>query len=308
MKAVQFSRYGGPEVLHVVEVERPHAGPRQVRIAVRAAGVNPSDWKDRAGDARDSSPVPLPSGVGFEASGAVDEVGPGVSNVSVGDAVFGYGANTVAEYAVLTHWARKPADISFEVAGGLPVIAETASRCLEQVGAKPGETLLVSGAAGGIGSAVIQFACLRGITVIGTASAPKHDYLRGLGATPTTYGPGLAERVRKLAPGGVDRALDLAGSGIIPELIEIAGDPARLLSAADLSASQYGAKFCYGPPKHPERVFAEVARLCSEGRFRLHVERTFPLEQTAEAQEVSAKGHVTGKLIISIAPPKENGL
>lgn len=301
MKAVQFSEYGGPEVLHVVEIEKPHAGPGQVRIAVRAAGVNPSDWKDRTGDARDSSPVPLPSGVGFEASGVVDEVGAGVSNVSVGEAVFGYGANTVAEYAVLTHWARKPENVSFEVAGGLPVIAETASRCLEQLGVESGETLLVSGAAGGIGSAVVQFARLRAITVIGTASAQKHDYLRGLGAVPTTYGPGLAERVRELAPDGVNRALDLAGSGIIPELIQIVGNAARVLSAADLSAPQYGAKFCYGPPKNSERVFAEVVRLCSEGRFRMHVERTFPLEQTAEAQVVSAKGHVTGKLVISIA-------
>lgn len=306
MKAVQFSEYGGPEVLQVVEVEEPHAGAGEIRIAVHAAGVNPSDWKDRAGDARDSKPVPLPSGVGFEASGVVDEVGAGVSNVEIGEAVFGYGANAVAEYAVLSHWAQKPANVSFEVAGGLPVIAETASRCLEQLGVQSGETLLVSGAAGGIGSAVVQLARLRGITVIGTASAAKHEYLRELGAIPTTYGPGLAERVRKLAPEGVDRALDIAGSGIIPELIEIAGDPARVLSVANLSAPRYGAKFCYGPPKHPERVFAEVAQLCSEGRFTLHVDQTFPLERTAEAQQLSAKGHVTGKLIISVARLERN--
>lgn len=301
MKAVQYSEYGGPEVVRVVEVDEPHAGSGQVRIAVRAAGVNASDWKDRVGDARDSEPVALPSGVGFEASGVVDEVGPGVSNVAVGDAVFGYGANTVAQYAVLTHWARKPDDLSFEVAGGLPVIVETASRALDEVGVKSGETLLLSGAAGGIGSAAIQLARLRGIIVIGTASAQKHDYLRGLGAIPTTYGPGLAERVRELAPEGVDAAIDVAGSGIIPELIAIVGDASRVLSVADFAAPKYGARFSYGPPKNPERVFADVARLCSEGRFRLHVERTFPLEQTGEAQEVSAKGHVTGKLIISIA-------
>jgi NADPH:quinone reductase-like Zn-dependent oxidoreductase len=300
MKAVQFSEYGGQEVLHVVEVDEPHAGPGQVRIAVRGAGVNPSDWKRRAGLYRDFDPVTFPSGVGVEASGVVDEVGPGVSNVSVGDAVFGYGANTMAQHAVLTHWAHKPDDLSFEVAGGLPVIADTASRSLDEVGVKSGETLLVSGAAGGIGSAVIQFARHRGITVIGTASAQKHDYLRGLGAIPTTYGPGLAERVRALAPEGVDAALDLAGSGIIPELIEIVGDPSRVLSVVDFAAPKYGAKFSAGPPKDPERVLADVARLCSEGLFSLRIEQTFPLEQTAEAQEVSAKGHVTGKLIISI--------
>lgn len=301
MKAVQFNEYGGPEVVYVAEVAEPHAGPGQVRIAVRAAGVNPSDWKRRDGQYRDFEEVTFPAGFGVEASGVVDEVGPGVSNVSIGDAVFGFGENTMAEYAVLTHWVHKLDDVSFEVAAGLPVIADTATRSLDEVGVKSGETLLVSGAAGGIGSAVIQFARRRAIIVIGTASVQKHDYLRGLGAIPTTYGPGLAERVRQLAPEGVNAALDLAGSGIIPDLIEIVGDPSHVLSVADFSAEEYGAKFSHGPPKDPERIFADAARLCSEGAFRLRVEQTFPLEQTAEAQEVSATGRVTGKLIISIA-------
>jgi NADPH:quinone reductase-like Zn-dependent oxidoreductase len=300
LKAVQFSEYGGPEVLHVVEINEPHAGPGQVRIAVRAVGVNPSDWKHRAGYFRDFDPVTFPSGVGVEASGIVDEIGPGVSSVSIGASVFGFGTNTVAQKAVLVYWVQKPDNLSFEVAGGLPVIAETASRSLEEVGVKPGETLLVSGAAGGIGSAVIQFAGLRGITVIGTASVQKLDYLRGLGAIPTTYGPGLIERVRKLAP-RVDAALDVAGSGIIPELIEIVGNPSRVVSVADFTAPKYGSKFSAGPPKNPERILSDVAQLCSEGLFRLHIEQIFPLEQTAEAQKVSALGHVTGKLIISVA-------
>jgi NADPH:quinone reductase-like Zn-dependent oxidoreductase len=301
MKAIQYAEYGGPEVVHVVEIDEPHAGPGQVRIAVRAAGVNPSDWKRRDGQYRAFEEVTFPAGFGVEASGVVDEIGPCVSDVSVGDAVFGFGENTMAQYAVLTHWVRKPDDRSFEVAGGLPVIVDTATRALDEVGVKSGETLLVSGAAGGIGSAVLQFARLRGMTVIGTASAQKHDYLRELGAIPTTYGPGLADRVKQLAPQGVDAALDLAGSGIIPELIAIVGDASHVLSVADFSAEQYGAKFSHGPPKDPERILADVARLCSEGLFHLRVDQTFPLEQTAHAQEVSAKGRVTGKLIISIA-------
>ena len=301
MKAAQFNEYGGSEVVRIDEVDEPHVGPGQVRIAVRAAGVNPSDWKRRDGQYRAFEEVTFPSGFGVEASGIVDQVGPGVSHVSVGDAVFGYGENTLAQYAVLTHWAQKPDNLSFEVAGGLPVIVETATRSLEELGVKPGETLLVSGAAGGIGTAVIQLARLRKITVIGSASAQKHDYLRELGAIATTYGPGLAARVRELAPQGVNAALDLAGSGIIPELIEIVGDPSRVLSVADFSAEQYGAKFSHGPPKDPERIFAAVAGLCAQDLFRLRVEQTFALEQTAEAQEVSAKGRVTGKLIISIA-------
>ena len=300
MKAIQFSAYGGPEVLYVVEIDEPHAGPGQVRIAVRAAGVNPSDWKRRDGQYRDFEDVTFPSGLGVEGSGIVDQVGPGISNVSLGDAVFGFGENTMAEYAVLTHWAYKPDHLPFDVAAGLPVIVDTATRALDEVGVNSGDTLLVSGAAGGIGTAVIQLARLRGIAVIGTASPQKHDYLRGLGATPTTYGRGLAQRLRELAPKGIDAALDLAGSGIIPELIDIVGDPTHVLSVADFSAEEYGAKFSHGPPKDPEQIFTNVARLYSEGLFRLHVEQTFPLEQTAKAQEVSAKGRVTGKLIISM--------
>jgi NADPH:quinone reductase-like Zn-dependent oxidoreductase len=300
MKAVQFNEYGGPEVLQVVEADEPHPGPGQVRIAVRAVGVNPSDWKRRAGQYRDFDPITFPSGVGVEASGVVDEVGPGVSGIRLGEAVFGYGENTVAHYAVLTHWMPKPDDLSFEVAGGLPVITETAWRSLEQTGAQPGETLLVSGAAGGIGSAAVQFARYRGITVIGTASPQQQDYLRELGAIATTYGPGLTERVRALAPEGVDAALHLAGAGIIPELIDLVDDPSRVVSVVDFAAPQYGAQFCAGPPRNPEAVLAEVARLHSEGQFSLHVERTFPLEQTARAHEVSAAGRVTGKLVISV--------
>lgn len=304
MKAVRFSKYGDPEVLQVVETGKPHAGPGQVRIAVRAAGVNPSDWKRLAGQYRDfEGEVKFPAGIGVEASGIVDEIGPGVSNVSIGDAVFGSDENTMAmaQYAVLSHWIHKPDELSFEVAGGLPVIADTATRALDELDIKPGETLLVSGAAGGIGSAVIQLARLRRITVIGTASLSKHDYLHTLGAIPTTYEPGLAERVRELAPGGVDAALDIAGSGILPELITITGDPSLVLTIADFAAGQYGVKFSHGPPKDLERVLAHIARLCTEGLFHLHIEHIFPLEQIAEALKVSAAGHVTGKLIISIA-------
>ncbi|MBW9054810.1 NADP-dependent oxidoreductase [Rhizobium mesosinicum] len=299
MKAVQFSRYGGPDVLEIVEIDPPHPGPGEVRIAVRAAGVNPSDWKRREGRYRKFEEIRFPAGVGVEASGIVDEVGPGVSSTFVGDAVFGYGEGMMAEHAVLTHWVHKPDDLPFEIAGALPVISETAWRGLDELSVRSGQTLLVSGAAGGIGSAVIQLARVRGTTVIGTASPQKHDYLRELGAIPTTYGPGLTDRVRQLAPDGIDAAIDVAGSGIIPELIAIVGDAAHVLSVADFSAEEYGAKFSRGPPKDPERVLADVARLHSKGLFRLHIEQSFPLEKTAEAQIVSAAGHVTGKLIIS---------
>ncbi|MTJ82267.1 MAG: NADP-dependent oxidoreductase [Telmatospirillum sp.] len=301
MKAVRFSAYGGPDVLCLVDVAGPHAGPGPLRIAVRSVGVNPSDWKRRAGLYRDFEPLTFPSGVGVEASGVVDEVGPGVTGVSVGDAVFGYGVDTAARFAVLTHWAHKPGDLPFEVAAGLPVISETAARSLAELEVDAGETLLVCGAAGGLGTAVLQFARHRGITVIGTASPQKQDYVTELGAIPTTYGPGLAARVRTLAPAGVDRALDLAGQGVIPELIAIVGDASRVLSVADFEASRYGAKFSAGPPKNPERIFADVVRLWSQGLFRLPVLRVFPLDAVREAHVVSATGHVTGKLVLSVA-------
>ncbi len=175
MKAVIFERVGGPAVLRLVDVDEPHAGPGEVRIVVRAAGLNRSDLlKVRAGEWKGKT-IPLPSGIGAEAAGVVDQVGDGVTGVAIGDAVFGYGRNAMAQLAILTNWARKPDDLTFAEAGGFPVVVETATRILAQVGVKSGSTLLVNGAAGGIGTALIQLARHRGITVIGTASAPKHD-------------------------------------------------------------------------------------------------------------------------------------
>lgn len=300
MKAIEFNEYGGPDVLHVVEVEPPCAGPGQVRIKVRAAGVNPSDWKRREGQYRAHENVRFPAGLGVEGSGIVTRIGADVMNVAIGEPVFGFGNNIMAEEAILTHWAKKPNDVSFEVAAGLPVISDTATRALDQVGVERGQTLLVSGAAGGVGTAILQLARLRGITVIGTASAAKHDYLAGLGAIATNYGEGLTDRVRALAPSGVDAAIDVAGSGIIPELIRIVGNAGHVLSVADFSAKQYGAKFSHGPPVDPARLLASMARLCSAGAFTLHIERVFPLDRARQAQEVSQSGRVTGKLVVHV--------
>ena len=263
MRAVQYEYYGESDVLHVVELEEPHAGTGQVRIAVKAAGVNALDWKLRSGVYRDFMPITLPSGVGAEAAGIVDEVGEGVTGVAVGDAVFGLAVQrtAMAEHAVLTSWAHKPEAMPFEVAGALAIAGETALRILDLVGVKAGETLLVAGAAGGVGSAVVQLARYRGATVIGTASEAKHDYLRGLGAIPTTYGPGLPDRVAVLAPGDVDAALDLAGAGVVPDLVSIVGDGARVLSIADIDAPKHGALVTTSQVDDPEVPLAEVARI-----------------------------------------------
>jgi NADPH:quinone reductase-like Zn-dependent oxidoreductase len=300
MKAVQFARYGGPEVLEIAEIDEPHAGPGRVRIAVRAAGVNGIDWKLRAGYLQEMQPLDFPAGTGMDAAGAIDQVGADVTDVAVGDAVFGTGTATYAEYAVLTSWAVMPQGLSFEEAAGYPVPVETAVRVINQVGIKSGQTLLVSGASGGVGSSVLQIARDRGITVIGTASASNQDYLRSLGARATTYGDGLVERVRALAPDGIDAALDLAGSGVIPELIELTGAPGTVVSIADFGASKYGAQVS-GTPEHQTAAYAEAARLFGQGNFRLRIDKCFPLAEAATAHAASAEGHAAGRIIITVA-------
>lgn len=299
MKAVQFSDYGGPEVLRLVEVEEPHAAAGEIRIAVRAAGVNAFDWKIRAGFLREMRPIPLPTGTGLDAAGVIDETGNGVLGVAVGDAVFGSGSKTYAEYAVLSNWAAKPQELSFEEAAGYPVPVETAIRILNQVGVQPGETLLVSGATGGVGSAAVQFARERGITVIGTASEPNLDYLRSLGAVATTYGAGLVNRVRGLAPRGIDAALDIAGSGVIPELIELTGDPSKVLSIADFSAPEQGAQVS-SAATNAASAYAEAARLFRAERFHLPVSQKCSLSEADQAQAASAAGHVAGRIVITV--------
>ncbi len=298
MKAVQFTEYGDPDVLHVAEVEEPHAGPGQVRIKVAAAGVNGMDWKIRAGYMKDMIPMTLPAGLGLDAAGVVDEVGDGVEDVTVGDAVFGSGRATYAEYAVLNFWAIKPDAVSFPEAAGYPIPVETAIRILDQVGVQAGQTLLVSGASGGVGSAVLQIARERGITVIGTAGAGNQDYVRSLGATPTPYGEGLVERVRALAPNGVDAALDIAGSGVIADLIELTGDPTKVLSIADFTAPEQGAQVSTDSANQ-NAAYAEAARLAGAGALRIPVQQAFPLDQAAQAHALSAAGHVVGRLVLT---------
>ena len=300
MKAIQFSEYGGPEVLQLVDVEEPHAGPGQVRIATRAAAVHPMDYKIRAGLRRDFRPRDLPSGLGSEASGIVDEVGEGVTDVAVGDAVFGIGMSTFAEHTVLFAWTKKPEKMSFEEASGSAVSAETANRILDLVGVKAGQTLLVSGAAGGVGTAAVQFARRRGVTVIGTASEGKHDYLRSIGAIPTTYGPGLVERVKALAPDGVDAAFDIVGSGVVAELIEITGDPLKVVSLV-LAEADKGILTSFQVQDHPERMFAEAAKAFEEGAFRMRVDRTFPLAKAGEATKAISEQRTMGKLVLVVS-------
>ncbi|WP_432013561.1 NADP-dependent oxidoreductase [Streptomyces cucumeris] len=295
MKKVSFAEFGGPDVLHLVDAEEPHAGPGHIRIAVRAAGVNPVDWRIREGQKLGAHPIQLPSGVGLDAAGVVDEVGEGVEEVEVGDHVFGEGSSTYAEFAVLSAWARMPEGVTFENAAGYPSVVETALRIIREVGVQSGQTLLVSGASGGVGSAVLQIARDRGITVIGTAGAANQDYLRSLGALATTYGEGWVERVRQL--GHVDAALDLAGSGVIRELVDLTGNPQKVISIADLGAPELGVRFSGVAGSVPEALTV-AADLIARGKLHIPVEKSYTLADAATAHIDSQAGHTRGRRVI----------
>ena len=305
VKAARFSRFGGPEVLEIVDLPDPHPGPGQVRIAVRAAGVNPSDWKKRKG----LMDTELPQTMGHEAAGVVDELGEGVADVAIGDRVFGLSAEGAAqaELAVLSFYAPIPPSLGFQGAAALPAAIETATRALDQLGvgagAGRGSTLLINGASGSVGSAAVQLAVARGARVIGTASPANHDYLRSLGAEPVAYGQGLAGRVRTLAPDGVDAALDVAGSGVLPELIDLAGGPEHVVTIADFGgAREHGVRFSGGDAGRAVHALAEIGELIESGRFSLPVAQTFPLAEVAQAHRVGEDGHVRGKLVLVIGP------
>ncbi|MFG1605034.1 NADP-dependent oxidoreductase [Actinoplanes sp. NPDC049265] len=300
MKAVRFARYGGPEVLELSEVGAPHAAAGQIRIRVRAAGVNGLEWKARQGLLRDHVPVRFPAGVGGDAAGIVDEVGAGVADVAAGDAVFGSGRATYAEYAVLTSWARKPDQVTFAEAAGFATPFETALRLLDDAEVGAGHTVVVNGASGGVGSAAVQFARERGARVIGVAGPSNQDYLAELGAVPTTYGPGLADRIRALAPDGVDAALDIAGSGVLPDLIALTGDPAAVVSIADFTAPEHGARVSIGFDRDRAPALREGARLAAAGHVTLPVTRTFPLTEAGAAQSACATGHVRGRIVVTV--------
>ncbi|MCC5035136.1 NADP-dependent oxidoreductase [Streptomyces sp. WAC 00631] len=297
MKKVSFAAFGGPDVLRLMDAEEPHAGPGHIRIAVRAAGVNPVDWRIREGQFQQISPLALPAGVGQDAAGVVDEIGEGVEGVEIGDPVFGGGSDTYAEFAVLSAWARMPQGLTFEEAAGYPSVMETALRIIREAGVSSGQTLLVNGASGGVGSAVLQIARDRGITVIGTAGAANQDYLRGLGAVATTYGEGWAERVRRL--GRVDAALDVAGSGVLRELVELTGDPQKVITIADPAARELGVRFS-GAAGSMTDALAEAARLISEGGLHIPVERSYPLAEAAAAHIDSQAGHTRGRRVIVV--------
>jgi NADPH:quinone reductase-like Zn-dependent oxidoreductase len=302
MRAVRFSEYGGPEVLHLSEVEQPQAGTDQVRVRVEAFSINPMEYKIRSGSWSGGHPLTAPQGTARDVAGVIDQVGDGVSGFAIGDRVYGSAPDAAAEFAVLYSFAHIPQELSFTDAASLPMAIETAARSLDLVQAKPPALILLDGAAGGVGTAAIQLAVARGYEVIGTASEKNHAYLRSLGATPTTYGPGLADRVAALTDEKVDAAIDLQGKGSLPELIEITGDPSHVISIVDFDAGHLGVQITGGSAvKHAYYVLDEVATLIHEGRFRPGDVTVLPWTEIVQAHRMLEDGHTRGKIVLQVA-------
>lgn len=299
VRALQFAAYGGPEVLAWAEAPDPHAGAGTIRIVVRAASVNPIDWKVLAGAMSGGQPMVGTGYLGYDAAGVVDEVGEGVTGVSVGDEVFGRGRNTQAEYAVLNSWAGKPPSIDWAVAAAAGVAGETSERGLRLLGVQAGDTIFIDGGAGGVGAVAVQMALARGARVIASASEANQDYLREIGAIPVRYGPGVADRVRAAAAGRVDAVFDVAGKTPIEELIRLVSPPSQVLSIANFTAGQAGARVTGGEAdSNPMEALAEVAGLLAQNKLVIKVQ-TFPFSRAAEAYRISQGGHARGKLVLT---------
>jgi NADPH:quinone reductase-like Zn-dependent oxidoreductase len=298
MRALQFTEYGGPEVLRLGEAPEPHAGPGQIRIVVRAASVNPFDGKVRSGMYANGKPLEGTAYSGLDAAGVVDEVGEGVADVAVGDDVFGLGKNTHAEYAVLDSWVHKPASVDWAVAAAAGVVTEAAERVLRLLGVKEGTTIFIDGGSGGVGATAAQMAKARGATVIASASEANQNYLREIGAIPVVYGKGMVERVRALPVGKIDAVMDAVGKTPIEDLISLAPEPAQVVSIANFAAAEAGARVTGGgADSQPMKALAEAAELLEQSKLVIKIQ-TFPFARAAEAYQISQAGHARGKLVL----------
>lgn len=302
-KAVVFPAFGGPDVLQVVDVATPAPGPGEVRVEVKAAGVQPFDAHYRAGVFSHFVPANFPQTLGNEFAGIIDQVGPGVTDFSVGGEVIGFvWANAYAEHVVVgvDQIVAKPRGMPWEEAGAISASGQTAHTALEELAVGTDDTVLIHAAAGGVGTFAVQLARELGATVIGTASEHNHDYLRALGAIPVVYGEGLVGRVRALAPQGVDAALDAhGGDEAIQASVELVADRGRIATlTAHAAADAFGIKLV-GTRRSAERL-AGLIDLYEQGKMEVHIQETFPLHQVAAAHREVETGHVRGKLLLTI--------
>ncbi|WP_329213688.1 NADP-dependent oxidoreductase [Streptomyces sp. NBC_01485] len=304
-KAYVFTRYGGPETEALVDLERPRPGPGEVLVAVRAAGVNPVDWKQRTGYRRpgETGERAFPAVLGNEVAGVVEETGEGVTGFAPGDEVFGTAvAGGYAEYALLAAGitAHKPAELSFTDAATLPVAAATAYDGVHQLALPAGATLLVTGAGGGVGVAAVQIARVLGLRVVGVASEGKKDFLESLGAVHVPAGEGWADAVRPTAPDGVDGVYDLVGGEVLHEAAGLVRDRARLITAGAPSEEVERLGGARVARARNADVLRAVADLVVRGDLNPHVTLTLPLERAAEALHEVESGHARGKVVLEV--------
>jgi NADPH:quinone reductase-like Zn-dependent oxidoreductase len=298
MRAARFHSYGAPDVLVIEDAPEPHASDGSIRIRVHATSVNPIDVVLRDGLLAQVLPLSLPAIPGRDAVGVVDEVGPGVTGTQVGDIVFGLGgvSDTTAELAVLTAWAAVPQQWSTGQAAAAGLASATAGAVLDALGDLDGKTLLIEGASGAVGSAAAAFALAAGATVIGTGREGNLPYLESLGVLPTTYGPGLAERVAVLAPGGVDAALHSAPSDSLPDLLSIVGDTSQVVTVIDHEgAARLGVKSVSA--RNESALLRHAAALGRDGLYTPRVDREYPIDDIVEAHARAESG--AGKVVVT---------
>jgi NADPH:quinone reductase-like Zn-dependent oxidoreductase len=302
MQAVRFDEYGGIDVLKVVDVPTPEPGPGQVLVQVKAAGINPGEGKIRDGLLDAMFPATFPSGEGSDLAGVVAKTGPGVTGWSAGDEVIGYTDNRAshAEYVLVEarNLTARPAGLPWEVAGALFVAGATAYAAVRAVTLTEGDTVVVSGAAGGVGSIAVQLARLAGATVIGLASEVQHEWLTGHGVIPVTYGDGVADRIRQVT-GKVDAFIDTVGGDYVELALSLGVVPARIDTIARFDAVQkYGVKGDGNAAGASASVLAELAGLIVAGKLEVPIAWTFPLSQVQDAYRALAKGHIRGKVVL----------
>ncbi|MEU6817927.1 NADP-dependent oxidoreductase [Streptomyces sp. NPDC046860] len=305
MKAVTVAAFG--DAPQVSEQPEPKVGPDTVLVRVNYAGVNPVDWKVAAGRLDPILYTYLPLTPGWDLSGVVERVGPAVTEFAPGDEVIAYARTDTAQHgtyaelvpAPVRSVARKPDSLTWQQAGGLPLAGLTALQSLEAADVTKGDTVLVNNAAGGVGSFALQIAAAAGVRVIGTASEAKADYLRSLGAEPVTYGEGLVERVRALAPGGVDASMDFYGGEATAVSLKVTKSPSRVVSIADPAVRERGGRYAFARPDHAG--LTKLSDLADAGKLTVHIDRELPLAEAAQAWRLSQEGRTTGKIVLHVS-------
>jgi NADPH:quinone reductase-like Zn-dependent oxidoreductase len=303
-RAVRFDRYGGIDVLNVVDVERPVPAAGEALVRVKAAGINPGEASIREGRMHERWPATFPSGEGSDLAGIVEEVGPGVESFLPGDGVIGW-TDRRASHADLVvvpveHLIRRPDEVSWEAGGALFVAGTTAYAAVRAVGVREGDAVAVAGAAGGVGSLAVQLARQAGGKVIGLAGEQNHDWLRAKGVIPVAYGDGVGERVREAAGGRVDAFIDTFGGGYVALAVEELGvAPERVDTIIDWGAAEkYGVKTEGTAAAASAQVLAELAELIDRGELEVPIAQVFPLEDVRDAYRELERRHTRGKIVL----------